>query len=150
MAPSAFAGQCVVLFPYVASPLVLLEDIVNYVRPKFGVYFLGLLLVRPLHGSVLLFRKVRGCKKLLKGRTYPMKCSKSHVVHRHPDGTLPVVLALSKIGVGQGKTADAVWGPQVHRVAHQVQHGSQVRGRRVDKSEKEREEREVATVTFVI
>jgi hypothetical protein len=55
MTPSTFSGLRVVLFPYVASSLVLLEDIVDEVRPQLGVDLLGLLLVWSLHSGILLF-----------------------------------------------------------------------------------------------
>jgi len=79
-----------------------------------------------------------------------VKCAEGHIVHRHPDRTFPVVFALSELRVRQRKTADTIRGPQVLRVAHQVQHGSEVRGRRIDKREEEREERKVTTIAFMI
>lgn len=87
---------------------------------------------------------------MLDGSAYPVKCGESHIVHRHPDCALPVVLALSKFRVRRRKTADAVRGPQVLGVAHQVQHCSEVWGRRIHKSEKKREKRKVATMAFMI
>jgi hypothetical protein len=59
--PSTFSGLRVVLFPHIARPLVLLEDIVYDVGPQFGIDLLGLLLVGSLHGGVLLFTV---CKKV--------------------------------------------------------------------------------------
>jgi hypothetical protein len=38
----------------------------------------------------------------------------------------------------------------VLRVAHQVQHGPEVWGRRVDEGEKEREKRKITTMAFMI
>ena len=42
------------------------------------------------------------------------------VVHLDPDRALPVVLALAKLGVRRRETAEAVWRPEVHRVAEKV------------------------------
>jgi len=56
MTPSTFSGLRVVLFPYVACPFVLLKDIVDDVRTQLVIDLLGLLLVGPLHGGVLLFK----------------------------------------------------------------------------------------------
>lgn len=53
--PSSFSGLRVVLFPYIACPLVLLEDIVDDVRPQLVIDLLGLLLVGSLHSGVFLF-----------------------------------------------------------------------------------------------
>jgi len=54
MAPSTFSGLRVVLFPYIPCPFALLEDIVDDVRPQFGIDLLGFLPVRSLHSGILL------------------------------------------------------------------------------------------------
>ena len=62
MTPSTFSGLRVVLFPYIARSLVLLENIVDDVRPQLCIDLLSLLSIGSLHGGVLLFaeRKEEG------------------------------------------------------------------------------------------
>ena len=62
MTPSTFSGLCVILFPYIARPLVLFENIVDDVRPQFRIDLLSLFSIGSLHGGVLLFteRKEEG------------------------------------------------------------------------------------------
>lgn len=55
MTSSTFSGLCIVLFPHVTCPLVLLEYVVDDVRSQLGINPLGLLLVWSLHSSILLF-----------------------------------------------------------------------------------------------
>lgn len=59
MAPSTFSGLRVILFPYISGPLVLLEDIIDDVRPQFGIDLPSLFLIWSLHSGVLLFVYVR-------------------------------------------------------------------------------------------
>ena len=49
------------------------------------------------------------------------------VVHLDPDRALPVVLALSELGMRCGKTAEAVWRPEVLGVTQEVEDRAEVR-----------------------
>jgi len=113
MTPSTFSGLRVVLFPYVAGPFVLLEYIVDDVRSQLGVDPFGSFLVWSPNGGIPLFMACEEMRatSMEEYATYSMKCAESHVVHWHPDGSFPVVFALSEFRMRQGKTADTVWGP---------------------------------------
>ena len=59
--------------------------------------------------------------------TYLVQGTENHVIHLDPDGALPVVLALSELGMRCGQTAEAVWRPEVLGVTQEVEDSAEVR-----------------------
>lgn len=56
-----------------------------------------------------------------------VQLAKSEIVHLDPDGALPVVLALSELGVRGGQAAQAVWCPEMFGVANELEDREEVR-----------------------
>ena len=53
--PATFTSECIVLFPHIASALILLENVINDVLPEVGVDLLGEFLVRAFFSGVFLY-----------------------------------------------------------------------------------------------
>lgn len=79
-----------------------------------------------------------------------MQRAEREVVHLDPDRALPVVLALPELRVRRGEAAEPVWGPEVRRVAEEVEDRAEVWGVCGEQREQEGEEREVALVADVV
>jgi hypothetical protein len=107
-----------------------LVNILYDIMPQFIVNLLGLLLVRPRRVRVGLEQNKRSAPSMQPRQTTNLvQRAQSQIVHLNPDGTTPIVFALSEQGVLSRQTADSVRRPEPLGVVDKIKNGSEVRRR---------------------
>ena len=127
-------------------------NIFNQVLPQLRVDLAGKVSVGALFGCVLLRCTLASSSHcgITASTAHLMQRAQHDVVDLQPDRALPVVLALSVLGVALRETADAVGRPELLGIADELEDGLELGRVGVEEAEGGGEDGDVALVALVV
>lgn len=126
----------VILLPREAGPLPLAKHVLHQIRAELAI-----------HPGCLRAMRIPASTAVTGGDI--VQRLDDQIIHVHPDGGAPVVLAGGVVGIAPAQAADAVVAPQFVRVGDEVEHGLQARAVGGEEPRQEGEDGDVALVADV-